>query len=278
MRPLFVFILAFSVALPASAQTSATLQAQTTRTETSTSSAGAGTSSAVTTKPQEASVDAFLDIKGVEGESEKKKGNVEIQWKVEEGEKAPGVEPDEIDVAAQGASQDRGSGEVQGNAVSVSAVEVRGWDPKQKQEFLATVKAHAQVQSGEDLENFAKGVLLENENMEEISLNFEKIKLKHRASGKLFGFIPVSFTETVEIDPATEAAGRIKVKFPWYAFFIAKDVSAEEIEAEIGMNEKWMKGDNENWNFGAQAEIITSVSNILKTKHETAMNSIRNMK
>lgn len=275
MRSLLVFVLAFAVALPASAQTTATFQAETSvRATTSNSSAGAaaGGSGTVTTQPEEAS-DMFLDIKGVEGESEAKKGNVEHEWKVEEGESAAGTpgKPKYEDINI-------GVGELQGNAVSVSAVEVRGWDPKQKQEFLATVKAHAQVQSGQDLENFAKGVLLENENMEEISLNFEKIKMKHRASGKLFGFIPVSFTETVEIDSATEEAGRIKVKFPWFAFLIAEDISAEEIEAEIGMNEKWMRGDNENWNFGAQAEIMASISNVLKTKHDTVKNSINNIR
>src|SRR3989344_6775138 len=199
MKALALFVLALGVALPASAQTTATFQAETSaRATTSTSSAGAaaGGSGTVTTKPEEAS-DMFLEIKGVEGEA---------------AEGTPGKPKyEDIKASVGGASDEEGEkggtedinigvGELQGNAVSVSAVEVRGWDPKEKQEFLATVKAHAQVRSEQDLENFAKGVLLENENMEEISLNFEKITMEHRSSGKLFGFIPISFTQRVELE------------------------------------------------------------------------------
>ena len=167
---------------------------------------------------------------------------------------------------------------LRGNAVSVSAVEVRGWDPEQKQEFLATVKAHAQVQSGEDLENFARGVLLENENMEEIALNFEKITLKHRSSGRLFGFIPISFMQRVELDAEGDDAGRVKVKMPWFSFLMRADVSAGDIEEEAQASIGGNLGNNENWDFGARAEIIASISNILKTRHEAAMNAIRNLK
>ena len=93
MKALALFVLAVGVALPASAYTTATFQAETSaRATTSTSSAGAagGGSGTVTTKPEEAS-DMFLEIKGIEGESEEKKGNVEHEWKVEEGESAAGT-------------------------------------------------------------------------------------------------------------------------------------------------------------------------------------------
>jgi hypothetical protein len=156
-----------------------------------------------------------------------------------------------------------------GTAVSVAAVEIRGWDAQQKKEFLAAVKAHAQVQSGEDLENFAKGVLLENAAMEEILLNFEKIKMRHRASGKLFGFIPLSFSQEVEIDTEGEDIGRVKVKMPWYSFLVKTDVAASELEAEAAAA---AEKDHKNWiNVGSfsasqQAEVLVLVSNIIKTK------------
>ena len=295
MKALALFVLAFAVALPASAQTSATVQTETTvRVESSTSSAGAssGGSGTVTTKPEEAS-DMFLEIKGIEGESEEKKGNVEHEWKVEEGESAAGTpgkpKYEDIKASVGGASDEEGEkggtedinigvGELQGNAVSVSAVEVRGWDPKQKQEFLATVKAHAQVRSEQDLENFAKGVLLENENKEEISLNFEKITMEHRSSGKLFGFIPISFTQRVELEAEGDDAGRVKVKMPWFSFLLKADVPAEDIETEAEASISANLGNNENWDFGGQAEIIATISNVLKTRHDTVKNSVGNIR
>jgi len=295
MKALALFVLAFAVALPASAQTSATVQTETTvRVESSTSSAGAssGGSGTVTTKPEEAS-DMFLEIKGIEGESEEKKGNVEHEWKVEEGESAArdlGKPKYEDIKASMGGTSDEegekggtediniGVGELQGNAVSVSAVEVRGWDPKEKQEFLATVKAHAQVRSEQDLENFAKGVLLENENMEEISLNFEKITMEHRSSGKLFGFIPISFTQRVELEAEGDDAGRVKVKMPWFSFLLKADVPAEDIETEAEASISANLGNNENWDFGGQAEIIATISNVLKTRHDTVKNSVGNIR
>src|SRR3989344_2171914 len=72
------------------------------------------------------------------------------------------------------------SDEERGNDVSVQAVEIRGWDATQKQEFLATVKVHAQVQSGQDLENFATGVLLRDENVDEVEGSEERVEVSYR--------------------------------------------------------------------------------------------------
>jgi len=281
MKALALFVLALGVALPASAQTSATVQTETTvRVESSTSSAEATTSASGT-------------VTGSQGGSDEGKGNVEHEWKVEEGESAAGTpgkpKYEDIKASVSGTSDEEGEkggtedinigvGELQSNAVSVSAVEVRGWDPKEKQEFLATVKTHAQVRSEQDLENFAKGVLLENENKEEISLNFEKITMEHRSSGKLFGFIPISFTQRVELEAEGDDAGRVKVKMPWFSFLLKADVPAEDIETEVEASISANLGNNENWDFGGQAEIIATISNVLKTKHDTAKNSVGNIR
>jgi len=162
-----------------------------------------------------------------------------------------------------------------GNAVSVSAREMRGWDPKQKQEFLATVKAHAEVQSGQDLENFARGVLLQDENVEELAVEEEKLVVKYLSRGKFLGFIPLSFTQTVELDTEGDDMGRVKVRMPWFAFLLRADVSAEELENELGINEKWMRA---SWNAAEIAEAFNILTSVLKTKHDTAMAAIQNIR
>ncbi len=235
---------------------------------------------------------AYLEIDTIKGETSDgaKKGNVEVNWKVEEGEKleTTGVEPDEIDFMGEseqatnfgvllGGGSEDDDAEFRGG-VKVAAGDVNGLTEEEKQMFLSAVKAHAQVTSGQGLENFAIGILVENENMEEISLNYEKIKLSHRARGKFLGFIPVSLTEVVEIETEGENVGEVKVKFSWLSFLTSKEVKASELETAIKAEISTNLGNNENWDFGSRALALSLVSNVLKTKHDTAKNSINNVR
>ena len=86
---------------------------------------------------------------------------------------------------------------------------------------------------------------------ESISLNFEKITTKVKQSAKFLWFIPASVTATVEID----AENRVQVKFPWWAFFLAGKNGDE-------LGEK----------------VFTTLSNVLKTKHDTVKNAIGNIR
>jgi hypothetical protein len=131
---------------------------------------------------------------------------------------------------------------------------------------LLTVKTHAQVRSEQDLQNFAKGVLVEDANMEEISLNFEKIKTSYRMPAKFLGILNGSLSARTEVD----AEGRVKVQYPWYSFLFKKSVSAEDLQASLDAeieagNEKWLRD-----NLSSYAEVITQISNILKAKAEAA--------
>lgn len=280
MKALALFVLAFAVALPAYAQTSATVQTEATvRATTSTSSTGAaaGGSGTVTTKPEEAS-DMFLDIKGVEGEA---------------AEGTPGKPKyEDIKASARGASDEEGEkggtedinigvGELQGNAVSVSAVEVRGWDPKEKQEFLATVKTHAQVQSGQDLENFAKGILLEDENVEKISSDEDSVEVRYRVPAKFLGLFEASIpVEVVAAKAQGELGGGVKVRFPWYRFLfgIEDEVSETSLESDIGAAVIADLDSDGALDVSVAARIYSSVSSVLKTKHDTVKNSINNVR
>jgi hypothetical protein len=150
------------------------------------------TVAAPVTKPQEASADVLIKIPPVDGETSK--GKVEMEWKVEEGEKAavPGVEPDEIDV--------------QNDPEPITpdfSILLGGGDSEQAQQ--------ARTQIADVL---LKGAAEEGAPVEQVSLNFEKIKTKTRQQVKLFGFIPVAMSATVEID----AQGSVSVRFPWWAF------------------------------------------------------------
>lgn len=182
------------------------------------------------TDDTEASTDAYLKIKGVDGESTEKKGNVEYEWKVEEGESATkGIEPDEIDVMADGEPLTPDFGILLG-----------GEESEERTQGLLRAQA----------------VLLENakasdQAIESVSLNYEKISTRVKHEVRVFGFIPATVEATVDID----AEQNVKVTFPWWTF-LATGKNSDEI------------GDR----------VFATISNVLKTKHDTVKNSINNVR
>ncbi len=220
---------------------------------------------------------------------EAKKGKVEASWKVEEGTKAAeaGTEPDELNAIngqvadlsiLLGGSDDYETEERWRRGVRVAARDIKGFTESERAQFLAAVQAHAQVESGRGLENFARGIIVENESVEEVHLNFEKLEVKYRTRGKVLGLIPVSFTERVEVETEPEQGARVKVKAPWYSFLLVREVRAEELEADIRADIEANLGGNLNWDFGTRAYALARVSNVLKARHDTAKNSIRNVR
>lgn len=185
-----------------------------------------------------------MEVKIGEDEGEAK-GKVEYEWKVEEGE-----------------------------SVSVSGVEVRGWDDATKKEFMEGVKAHAELASQQDLENFAKGILLEDEVIEDVVFEEKEMRVKYKNSGKLFGFIPLSFNEEVVASAEEGAELAIAVKSPWYAFLVKRDISGDEVAQEAKKKHKETI-QIESWSFGASnsGSLLKTISNVLKTKHDTLKSS-----
>jgi len=161
----------------------------------------------------------------------KKKGNVEFEWKVEEGESAPAIEPDEIDVADDGEP-----------LTPDMAVLLGGGSDDE---------AEAEANRAEVAQILFEGMQEAGAPVESVSMNFEKIKTKVVQEVKLFGIIPVTTTADVEID----AQSKVKVKFPWWAALASgKD------------------GD------GLGKAVFSTLSTILKTKHDTVKNSIGNIR
>jgi hypothetical protein len=184
------------------------------------------------------------------------KGNVETTWKVEEGESAAqeegGVQQyneSDLEFASERASEgDPDRPLVVGNAaiVSVSAVEVRGWDAEEKEAFLSTVKTHAELHSQMDLEHFAQGILLKDENVFEVEVDDAMLTMHYKMPGRLFGIFTASFTAQAE----AHTNGEVKVKFPWYSFLYSKYGTAAEVESELSAA---IEADLENWGGASDA-------------------------
>ncbi|MDP2676952.1 MAG: hypothetical protein Q8O83_04695 [bacterium] len=169
-----------------------------------------------------------------------------------------------------------------GSSVSAKAVEVRGWDPEKKEEFLGTVKTHAELQSGQDLENFAKGILVEDENMEDVAIGEEGVQITYRIPAKLFGIFEKNIKADISVGNAgaRDPEGRVKIKFPWYSFFyrIPDAVSGSVLTTDIDSGLSSLEGERFQHAVQAQARLFQTISNVLKTKHDVAMNAIRNLK
>lgn len=145
---------------------------------------------------------ALLEIDTIKGESpEKKKGNVEVQFKVEEGQKAttPSIEPDEIDVADDGEPVTPDFGILLGGGTDQNDD-----GAQEREEGLERA-----------IEILSVNAKASDTAIESVSLNFEKISTRIRHKVKLFGFIPAKVAVTVDIDTDE----KVRVSYPWWAFF-----------------------------------------------------------
>jgi len=175
---------------------------------------------------------------------------------------------------------------LRGSAVSVKAVEVRGWDPKEKQEFLATVKTHAQIESKQDLDNFAKGVLVTDANVEAVVSSEEEVEVKYRVPAKFLGIFEASLGVTVSVEAQGEGEAessvseRVKVKFPWLRIFfsISEGVREEALQEAVVSQVSAEIETQTQFELQAQARLFQIISNVLKVKHDTAKNSIQNVR
>ena len=140
------------------------------------------------------------------------------------------------------------------------------------------------VESEKDLELFAVATAASDNNIEEISFYFNKIEMKYSQPAKLFGFIPVTYTATAivgeEIYP--DKYGRVKLKLPWWLAF-AQD-NSEELKGDLEQGMSAMGNNAQLANIHLQnamqkqQQLIQMMSNVMKTKHDTAKAAVNNVR
>ena len=250
----------------------------------------------------ESDSDTRLELDAGSPDDSSAKGNVEMEYKVEQGESAS--EPDDTAVTEGNAEisqyneTDLDFVRARGSSVSVDAVEVRGWDEQRKADFLREVKKHAEIQSGQDLENFARGVLLRDENVDEVELGEDDVRMDYRLPAKFLGIFPALIRARTTVvtnqtdETNSDKFGRVKIKFAWYHVFFRKFVSEDELEQEINdevlvafeNNGSQAEADDRpvetlSLNYGKiQAEVLDILGSVMQRAHETAKNSINNLK
>lgn len=168
--------------------------------------------------------------------------------------------------------------------VSVVGVEVRGWDPDKKNALKAVDLHLADLTTQARLAIRAAQTASADAQVEEITLNFGKIKFDYLFPVKLLGFIntqmryevSVEFDNQEEIHP--DEYSRVKVKLPWWHIFSRKLVNAENLRVDIEGDLTAASNIEMQNSIQRNGYILESVSATLKTRHDTAKNAVANVR
>ncbi|OHA17724.1 MAG: hypothetical protein A2664_03875 [Candidatus Taylorbacteria bacterium RIFCSPHIGHO2_01_FULL_46_22b] len=132
------------------------------------------------------------------------------------------------------------------NHIRIEARSVRGFDDSQKQEAMLALKSTLQIQTQQDLEHFAQGVLLSHDRLSEVEIDDSGVKVEFHRPAKLFGLFNSNLPMTVSVSDDL----KVKVKFPWYRFFF--NLSADDNKEALGE--------------ALEVQVGTSTSNVLQNR------------
>ena len=161
------------------------------------------------------------------------------------------------------------------SSVSASAREINGWSDSDKKDFLMTVKSNVELRTGKDMENFAKGVMIKDENVTEVNSNTENVEVHYKLPAKFLGIFSASIDAITNVTFETDKMGRgpkeVTVKFPWYRRFFSLDSSVREdilqaaIDKSVQINAQYPR-DNSYAQNGVTVNIISSILKGIRAK------------
>lgn len=177
------------------------------------------------------------------------------------------------------ANQGKGS-----STVSTSAREIRGWDDADKKEFLSKVKLEAQLKSGQDLENFAKGVMLKDKNVSEVNSGETDVEVHYKLPAKFLGVFESEIDAITNVSFLTNKQGRgptfVTVKFPWYKrfFSLASSTREEILQTALDKNIQLYAQtprDNTYAQNGVTVQLISDILKGIRAKIEASATSTK---
>lgn len=142
-------------------------------------------------------------------------------------------------------------------------VVVRGWDAEKKEAV-------------DNLKNNAKAIIEADENIASAEISPEKVKVSYKQSAKLFGFIPVAYYHAFTVD----GKGNISHGTPWWLALATSDAKTfgPDVAEVFQHNQSDLRFIKAPTQLEWQMQRFSMLSNVMKARHEAAMNSIRNMK
>lgn len=113
-----------------------------------------------------------------------------------------------------------------------------------------------------DLALIVSAALVKNPDLDDVFYSTNTLSISYKARGRLLLAIPVSYTATLDLafDEATEKK-RVRVKFPWYRFFMYTGVSKSNLRAEVdGVISRAPAGQD----YDRAAQIFNEVASLLE--------------
>jgi len=154
------------------------------------------------------------------------------------------------------------------STVSASATQIRGWSESDKREFLSTVKAQAQLKSGQDLDNFAKGVMLKDENVTAVDAGDNNVEVRYKLPAKFLGIFSTEISAITKVTFETDKNGRgpkeVTVKFPWYRRFFSLATSTREDLLKTAIDQKVQTEASTSNAYAQNGLTIQLISEVLK--------------
>lgn len=126
-----------------------------------------------------------------------------------------------------------------GNMVSTAARlraqrgDVDDMTEESKQEFLANVKSWSEVQSDQELDNFAKGVLIEADSVESVESSDNEVQVEQRLEAKFLGIFKSSLRQTTSVSFGDGESSQVEVKKPWYGFLFSTTTKKSQVQATV---------------------------------------------
>ena len=134
--------------------------------------------------------------------------------------------------------------QVSGNANGTANIQVSGG-------AMAAMSVH----SDSDLATYTASVQAANPAITEIHTSSSEIKVGYVEPVKLFGFIPLSLNNSVNVD----AKGSVSIEQPWYSIFVGS--SADSLKTKITSDLSSIVGTSGQLDSGTQAQVVAKISN-----------------
>ena len=133
-----------------------------------------------------------------------------------------------------------------------------------------------QAQTRADVGLVAASTALTNSNIEEVFFKLHEFTISYRSRGYLLGFVPVSFTVKVTVNPELQSADRVRVTLPWYRFFLRKLFSTDTLTRDIGgvVASHIQNPDRDPEASADQAKLFVAVADFLKSKIDVVEESV----
>lgn len=160
-------------------------------------------------------------------------------------------------------------------AKGLSSLTIKGWDFDDTQ-FIDDSEYYETLASfdSSDLAVVASAIVFKNQDIQEVSIQGERLSVTYIARGHLFWIIPISFTVRLTINTGGKTdAERVALKYPWYRVFVSLPVSPNALAANLNASIVGIQAAGLNTE-AAQAKLFTYVSNLLQAGGATQVSGL----